>query len=357
MSNDNLNNMSNEPNNDNQESKDTKNSENMSNKSTEVKQRKKISFKKVIFSTLGGVLIFFGTILFLNSIFIVDEKEQALITRFGKVTKVIVNEKTASIESAIYNNPEMKDVDILEGKGVFFKVPIIDNVETFNSRLLTYDTSPREVTTKDKKKLILDNNAQWRIENPLLFRMTVKNIREAHTRLDDIIFSKLNEKIGQTEAHVLIADKDFTYDLLENVTGEVNEEISKFGIKVADIKIKRTDLPIENSENIFNRMKTEREQKAKQYRSEGKEEAQKIKSDADKQAVVLEAQAYAEAEKIKGEGDAEATRIYNESYSEDPEFYEFYKTLQTYKKTLNGSKIVIDSNSEFLKHLMGGTIK
>lgn len=352
MSNDNLNNMSNESNDDNKESKDTKNNENV-----ESKPIKKLSFKKIIFSTALCILIFLGVILFLNSIFIVDEKEQALITRFGKVTKVIVNEKTESIENAIHNNPEMNDVDILEGKGIFFKAPIIDNVETFDSRLLTYDTSPREVTTKDKKKLILDNNAQWRIENPLLFRMTVKNIREAHTRLDDIIFSKLNEKIGQTEAHVLIADKDFTYDLLENVTTEANEEISKFGIKVADIKIKRTDLPVENSENIFNRMKTEREQKAKQYRSEGKEEAQKIKSDADKQAVVLEAQAYAEAEKVKGEGDAEATRIYNESYSKDPEFYEFYKTLQTYKKTLNGSKIVIDSNSEFLKHLMGGTVK
>lgn len=309
------------------------------------------TFKRIMIS----IGVFLLAILLIPSFtFTVDEAHQAVITRFGEVTKIIVEQKTPAIENALQNNSKFKDAKIIEGKGLFFKTPFLDNVIKYNSRLLTYDTDPREVITKDKKKLILDNNAQWIIENPLLFYTSMRNEQNAHTRLDDIMFSKMNEKIGQTEAHILIADKDYTNQLLNTIVEEINNSIQDYGIKVMDIRIKRTDLPIENSENIFNRMKTEREQKAKQYRSEGLEEAQKIESNADKEATILEAKAYAEAENIKGEGDAEATRIYNETYNKDPEFYEFYKTLQTYKKTLNeNTKIIIDSNSPFAKYLLG----
>ncbi|KYH35532.1 modulator of FtsH protease HflC [Clostridium tepidiprofundi DSM 19306] len=316
-----------------------------SNSNKEIK-----AFKK----TIIGIVILLATLIFIPSFtFTVSETEQAVVTRFGEVTKIIVDEKTHDIESTV-KRTKFKNVKILEGKGLFFKVPFLDNVKKYDNRLLTYDTDPREVITKDKKKLILDNNAQWIIENPLLFHTAMRNEQTAHTRLDDIMFSKMNEKIGQTEAHMLISDKAYTNEMLDTIIKEVNKSVKDYGIKVIDIRIKRTDLPSENSKNIFNRMKTEREQKAKQYRSEGLEEAQKIKSEADKQAKIIEAKAYAEAEKIKGEGDAEATRIYNEAYNKDPEFYEFYKTLQTYKKTLkNNTKIIIDSNSPFAKYLLG----
>lgn len=300
------------------------------------------------------IFVFIGLIVLSASTFTVEEYNQATITRFGKVTKVIVDKKTPAIIEAIEGNPKFQNITIVEGKGLFFKVPLIDSVTKYSSKLLTYDTDPREVTTKDKKKLILDNNAQWKIVNPLLFRISMGNETNAHTRIDDILYSKLNEKIGQTVAHVLIADKDYTTKMLKECVTDINESIILYGIEVVDIKIKRTDLPVENSENIFNRMKTEREQKAKEYRSEGKEEAQKIKSEADKEAKILEAKAYAEAEKIKGEGDAEATNIYNEAYNQDPDFYEFYRTLQTYKKTLtNKTKIILDSDSPFAKYLFG----
>ena len=313
-----------------------------------------MNFKNIRNVSIGIVSLIFIVILFSSFSFTVEEVNQAIVTRFGEVTKIVVDEKTPQLEKEISQNSKFKNVKIVEGKGLFFKMPFVDTVTKYNNRLLTYDTDPREVTSKDKKKLILDNNAQWKITNPLLFKITMGNETNAHTRLDDIMFSKMNEKIGQTEAHVLIADKDFTNKMLEETVENVNESLIGFGMKVIDIKIKRTDLPVENNQNIYNRMKTERDQKAKEYRSEGKEEAQKIKSDADKQAKIIEAKAYSTAETIKGQGDASATKIYNEAYNQDPEFYEFYKTLQTYKTTLKDkTKIIIDSDSPFAKHLFG----
>lgn len=315
---------------------------------------KPVNVKSIKNISIGTIILLLAVISFSSFSFTVEEVNQATITRFGEVTKIVVDEITPQLEKEISQNSKFKKVKIVEGKGLFFKMPFVDTVTKYNNRLLTYDTDPREVTSKDKKKLILDNNAQWQITNPLLFKITMGNETNAHTRLDDIMFSKMNEKIGQTEAHVLIADKAYTNKMLEEIVKDVNESLAGFGMSVLDIRIKRTDLPVENNQNIYNRMKTEREQKAKEYRSEGKEEAQKIKSDADKQAKILEAKAYSTAETIKGEGDASATKIYNEAYNEDPEFYEFYKTLQTYKSTLKDkTKIIIDSDSPFAKHLFG----
>ncbi len=286
--------------------------------------------------------------------FQVGMTEQAVVTRFGQVVRAIVPERTPAIVQAIQSDPRLQGVAVVEGHGLFFKTPFIESVEKYLSNLLTYDTEPREVTTKDKKKLILDNFAQWRVSNPALFAMSMKTEGNAHIRLDDIMYSKLNEELGKVEAHILIADKAFVMGMLQSVTGRTNAEIAQYGMEVVDIRIKRTDLPAENSKNIYDRMKTERERQAKQYRSEGQEEAQKIKSDAERQAAVIEAEAYAQAEKIKGEGDAEAAAIYADAYNRDPEFYEFYRTLQAYKDALkSNTKIVIDPDSDFARYLFG----
>lgn len=286
--------------------------------------------------------------------FQVGMTEQAVVTRFGKVVKAIVPEKTPAVVQAISQDPRLQGVSVVEGHGLFFKTPFIDSVDRYLTTLLSYDTEPREVTTNDKKKLILDNFAQWRIVNPALFAISMKTEGNAHTRLDDIMYSKLNEELGKAEAHTLIADKAFVSGMLQSVTEKTNGEIAQYGMEVLDIRIKRTDLPAENSQNIYDRMKTERERQAKQYRSEGQEEAQKIRSDAERQAAVIEAEAYAQAETIKGEGDAEAARIYAEAYNRDPAFYEFYRTLEAYKDAFkNNTKIVIDPDSEFAKYLFG----
>lgn len=303
---------------------------------------------------IGVSLALLAIIGFSLCTFQVEMTQQAVVTRFGKVVKTIVPARTPAILAAVEADSRLEGVKVVEGHGLFFKTPFIESVDYYMATLLTYDTEPREVTTNDKKKLILDNMAQWKITNPALFAMSMKTEGNAHTRLDDIMYSKLNEEVGRAEAHTLIADKAYVLSMLEGVTERTNAEISQYGMEVADIRIKRTDLPPENSRNIYDRMKTERERQAKQYRSEGQEEAQKVRSEAERQAAVIEAEAYAEAEKIKGEGDAEAARIYAEAYNRDPEFYKFYQTLQTYRDTLkDGTKIVIDPNSEFAKLLFG----
>lgn len=307
---------------------------------------------KIIFSTV--IILVLASIAFNAFTFKVDEREQVVIKQFNEVVKVVVNERTPELDNAIKNNNQLKGVKILEGKGLFLKIPFIQTAERFTHMLLTYDTDAREVITKDKKKLVLNNFAQWRIENPALFIISLKNENAAHTRLDDIIYSKMNEEIGKVDAHAVISDKKMVAEMLKRVTDSTNEQMINYGMKVIDIRIKRTDLPAANYNNIFNRMKTERERAAKTYRSEGKEEAQKIRSAADREATIIEAKAYEEAEKIKGEGDAAALKIYADAYNKDPEFYSFWRTLQTYKTTLkNNSKIVIDSKSEFAKYLFG----
>lgn len=320
----------------------------------EMRPRRTVNLNAFRHLGLGMVLLLFLLIIINLFTFRVHETEHAVVSRFGQVVKVIVSESSPELDSQIRNNPRLKGISVVVGKGLFIKTPFIESVNYFENRLLTYDTDPREVTTRDKKKVILDNSAQWRIINPALFQITVKNERGANTRLDDIMYSKLNEKIGKTDAHTLISDKIYVYAMLEAVTENTNMEVRQFGIEVVDIRIKRTDLPKENSENIFNRMKTERERMAKQYRSEGLEEAQKIRSNADKEATIIEAQAYAEAERIRGEGEAQALKIYADAYNRDPEFYRFYRTLEAYRETLGEqTTIVIDANSEFAKYLFG----
>ncbi len=318
-------------------------------------------YKKPEFNKYKGILklaVGFVVLIILLSIafnaftFTVEEREQVVVKQWGKIVKVVVDEKTDEIVEQIHNYNE--DIKIVGGKGLFLKLPIIQTTESYKNMLLTYDTDPREVTTKDKKKLLIDNYAQWKIKNPVLFIGVLKTQKEAFQRLDDIIYSMLNEEIGKVDAHVVISERDYVMKMLKRITENTNEKLAGSGVEVVDVRIKRTDLPIENYENVFNRMRTERQQAASKYRSEGEEEAQKIRSSADKEATIIEAQAYEKAEKIKGEGDAEALRIYAEAYNKDIEFYEFWRTLQAYKEILDSkTKIVIDPDSEFAKYLFG----
>lgn len=297
-------------------------------------------------------IVFMGIIAFNMLTFRVYMTEHAVVTRFGDIHRAVVADAGAMQD--LRNNPRFKDLDIVEGNGLFFKVPFIDKVDYYNDRMLTYDVDSREVTTRDKKKVILDNYAQWKIVNPVLFRVTMRTEDNAYVRLEDIIYSQLNQHIGKIDAEVLISNKDHVSSMLAEIVDSANVEVKDYGIEIVDVRIKRTDLPQENNANIFNRMRTERERMAMQYRSEGQEEAQKIRSDADRQATVIEAQAYAQAERIRGEGEAEALKIYAEVYNRDPEFYEFFRSLQTYREALKeNTTLVIDSNSEFAKFLFG----
>jgi membrane protease subunit HflC len=303
-----------------------------------------------------GILIFFlviALILLANSAYTVDTREHAIITRFGEVQKVIIGTSDyETVLNTIESSPRYSNVSVSTKVGLHFKLPFIENIEKFENRLITYKTAARQVTTFDKKILILSNNAQWKIVDPLLFRVTMKNEQQASLRLDDILYSEINVQVGKTDAHTLIADKNYVEAMSQTVVESVNKEMSKYGIEVIDNRILKTDLHESNIQNIYARMEAERKQKAQQYRSEGEEEKLKIISGADRDAAIMISEARKDAEIVKGEGDAEAAKIYSESYSADPEFYEFYQTLEMYKNTLKGTTLVIDQDSPLFKYLV-----
>jgi modulator of FtsH protease HflC len=319
-----------------------------------VSGRSKTMNKKWILIAVAAVLLL---ILFNLSTFQMAENESALVLRFGKIIGVYVKTEAqaASVQSDFASgNDKLGDVKIYYGTGLHFRVPFIDQVKKYSNMLLTYDTSPRQVITSDKKKLIFDNNAQWRIINPALFDITMGRIEEAQKRLDDILYSRMNEKVGKIASNVLISDKAEVEKVQNDLAAEISTSMRAYGIEVFDIRVKRTDLPQENYESVYNRMITERQRIAAQYRSEGEEEALKVRSNTDREITILLSEARKEAEILKGEGDAEAARIFNDAYGTDLDFYEFYSTLEMYKITVgNNTTLVIPSDSDFAKYLFG----
>jgi len=260
------------------------------------------------------------------SLFIVDETKQAIVLQFGKPIRAI-------------SEP-----------GLNWKLPFIQNVKFFEDRLLVYDAAPTEIITKDKKTLIVDNYARWRIIDPLKFLQTVRDLNGAQARLDDIIYSELRVDLGLFNMSEIVSE--IREAIMERVTKISNEKANTYGIEIVDVRIKRVDLPPENEKYIFDRMKAERERIAKQYRAEGQEESAKIIAETEREKTVILAEAYKTAQTLKGEGEAESVKIYAESFNQDPEFYKFYRTLEAYRKTFKDKTTVLFStDSEFLKYL------
>jgi membrane protease subunit HflC len=254
------------------------------------------------------IILVFILLLFIaiwQCLFVVDQTQQAFLLQLGKpIGKVL-------------------------GPGLHFKLPFIQQVSRFERRLLEYDTPPAEILTKDKKNLVVDNYAKWQITNPLKFYKTVRSISGARSRLEDIIYAQLRVELGVHTLPEIVSKK--RSELMAKVTTKTNQLAAEYGIKVIDVRIKRADLPPENEQHVFDRMRAEREREARSYRSQGKEQATKIRAEADREKAIIIAQAYQEAEKIKGEGDMEAIKIYADSIREDPDFYVFLKSMEVYK--------------------------
>jgi membrane protease subunit HflC len=275
-----------------------------------------------------SIAIFSLVILFvLSTIIVVDETEQVVILQFGKPVKII------------------------KEPGLNFKLPApIQVLNSFEKRLLEYDVPPEEILSRDKKSLIVDNYVRWRIVDPLLFLQTVRAIPTAKTRLDDIVYSELRQELGNHDMHEIITEAREL--IMEKVTIASNEETSKYGIEVIDVRIRRVDLPRENEASIYARMEAERKRQANKFRSEGEEEAQKIRAATDRDKTVLLAEAYKTSQQIRGEGEAEALDIYAVSFSKDPEFYEFIRTLETYEKVIDKkTTLVLPGDSKLFKAL------
>ncbi len=240
--------------------------------------------------------------------------------------------------------------DEVYGPGLHFKLPFIQNVIYFDARILDYDARPTEAFTVDKKAIVLDNYARWRIADPLQFYRTMRTIPGAQARLDDVVYSQLRALLGGytlTEVVALHRAK-----IMEEVTNRVAALMKPFGVEVIDVRIKRTDLPAENQRAIFERMRAERERQAKQYRSEGVEESTRIRSEADKQRAIILAEATKKAQVIQGEGDALAAKIFGDAFGKAPEFYEFQRGLEVLQNALQqNSRIVLSQDNPILKPL------
>jgi membrane protease subunit HflC len=245
---------------------------------------------------------------------------------------------------------------VIRKPGVYFKKPFMEQVNTFEDRLLEYDSLPAEIYTLDKQTLVVDNFCKWSIDDTLLFLQSVHNEQQAQSRIDDIVFSELREQLKHYKlTQIVVSDRDA---IMQEVTRKSDIKARSLGIKIVDVRIKRADLPPENEKALFGEMRTERERKAKKYRSEGEEEATKIRAETDQEQIKILASAYQEEQEIKGKGDAEAVRIYAEAYQQDPRFYDFLRSLEAYKKTLSKkTTIVLSSDSEFLKYLRGKSPK
>ena len=271
-------------------------------------------------------LVFIGNLV----LFTVNEVQQVVVTQFGEPIRVI------------------------QDPGLYFKLPDpIQRVTVFDDRLLDYDANPEDIYTKDKKILVLDNYARWRIVDPLLFLQTLRTTAEGLARLDDIIYSEMRKELGQHELTEVIATN--REELMQLVTERSDEAAQVYGIKVLDVRIKRADLPPENEAAVFNRMRAERDREAKGYRAEGQEEALKIRAETDLGATRINAEAYEKSQGIRGQGDAKALRVYAAAYKDAARFYKFVRTLEAYEKSLDDKTVlVLPADSEFLKYLQGG---
>ncbi len=239
-------------------------------------------------------------------------------------------------------------VRTVQKPGLYVKLPFIQEVLYFDRRLLDYDASPKELLTKDKQQLVVDNYVRWRIHDPLQYYRTLRTESGAQSRLDDVVYSNVRESLGRHTLRDVVNERRAA--LMQEVTSKSDKKAREYGIEIVDVRIKRADLPEKNELNVFNRMRTERERLAKKFRAEGDEEARKIRSEADKQIQILLADARQQAEIMRGEGDALTVKIFAEAYGRDPEFYELVRTLEAYRKTIGeGTTLILSPDSDFFR--------
>ena len=285
--------------------------------------------KKILAAAIAG-----GLLLVYLTFYTTRETEFALITQFGRPVRTVVN------------------------AGLHVKWPF-QSILRFDRRLRVYNPRPSEFLTRDKKNLVIENYVAWRIEDPDRFVKSVGDTASAEMRLHDIIWSGLSAALGTLDLESLVsasADKVQAAAMLDMLTTRADlTALEQYGIRVVDVRIKRLNLPEQNKQSVFARMRAERERIAMQYRAEGEEQALVIRANADREKEAILSAAYKDAETIRGEGDAEATRIYGQAYSKNPRFYKLVRTLESYKKVLDDkTTIILNSDSALLKILTQG---
>ena len=276
---------------------------------------------KTFFTLLIIALAFLG----LNSLFTMNERQQGLVLQFGEPKRVI------------------------QSSGLHFKLPLIQNVVRYDVRILEYDLPIEEVIAVDKKRMLIDSFTRFKIIDPLEFYKTVGTESSVRNRLNSNVISSLRRVVGRVTLEELLSEE--RSKIMEDIKVEVNNEASRFGIEVVDIRIRRADLPEANSQAIYERMISERVREAKEFRAKGSEIAQKIRAEADKERTVILAEATKKSEILRGEGESESVNIYADAFKQDPDFYSFYRSMQAYGNVLgeDGTTMILSPDSEFLE--------
>ena len=295
--------------------------------------KKPVEMKKYLKSAVTITAIFVVAVILIANLFIVKENEYRVVRQFGEIKRVI------------------------KEPGLNMKIPFIQDVTTLPKSQMTYNVSEAEINTKDKKRIIIDNYAVWKITDAQKMISNARNIVNAESRMEEFIYSVVRSELGQLNYVDVVNDENSSRGSLnDRVTAKVNEflEAGNFGIEVVDVRMKRIDLPQENEQSIYTRMISERQSTAQTYLSEGDADKSRIEAETDREVLEMLATAKKEAAIIHSEGESEAAKIYNDSFSKDPEFYNLYRTLQSYMKTIgDDTMIIIPADSPYAKVLTG----
>ncbi len=261
------------------------------------------------------------------SMFVVNPTEQALVLRFGQPVR-----------------------DLIDAPGLYFKWPFVENVVYIDKRILALDNERQEVLVSDNQRLEVDAFVRYKIADPLLFYQSVFNTRGADAQLGGMLNSALRRTLSGASITDIVRDK--RDELMAAIRDQMIVGAKRFGLEVVDVRIKRADLPAENSEAVFRRMQTERQQRAAAYRAQGSQQAQQIRAEADRKVTVITAQAQQKSEQIKGEGDGERNRIFADAYGADPEFFAFYRSMQAYQNSFKDgqTRALVSPKSEFFRY-------
>lgn len=321
-------------------------------------------------------LVFLAVALVGSSVFQVDETQQALVLRLGQPVRMVVGGNTMATLGDLQRNMDERakttgrTITLKVGAGLCFKMPLVERVLFFDDRLLEYySAEPTDVVTRDKKHLLVDNFAWWRIVNPVLYYESVRDESGATARLDDITFSTVREILAQNdlvevvrtsnkllqeeEQHDRASVEKGREAIMQSVSDIVHAKALAFGINVVEVRIKRADLPSENEQAVFGRMKAERERVSKKYRSEGQEFAQTIRAQTDLEVAKILTEAKQAAEIIRGGADARASAIYAAVYGGQPDFYSFQKTLETIMSNNADTTVILSTKSDLFRVLRG----
>jgi membrane protease subunit HflC len=280
-------------------------------------------------NVIGGVLAIFAIVLVAiayMSLFTVYQTQQALVVRFGDPIRIITE------------------------PGLNVKMPIFDTVIYVDNRIKDLENAAQEVIASDQKRLVVDAFARYRIRNPLLFYQAVGTVEGANSRLSTLLNGALRRVLGEaTLIHVVRDERDA---LMARVREQLDREAQALGIEVVDARIRRADLPEQNSQAVYERMKTERQREAAEFRAQGSQKSQEIRAKADRDVTVLVAEAQSKAEQTRGDGDAERNRIFAEAYTKDPDFFAFYRSMQAYEAGLraNDTRLLLRPDSDFFKY-------